>query len=308
MSVYSSNTLKRILNKLNKYDDEDIKKVMDYYIKKEEKNVYNKNFTTDTIGYKSDINKSHHDILDLKEIKEINISGTSFWIGFIPKDIKIVYYFEIKNFEIANYGYYFYMNDYNYIYDFAKYIKNKNVKNDFSFLIHAHDFIYNYFFTIYNTVTREQLHHLIYDKPTNEHNITDFKGNNSAQCSEYAAMLQNILSVFGYETVYIHGELDEGEEKNVNHAFNLAVMDNNYSIVDIAIPTNCYDHNNRIKRRYPYLYEMDNFDENDLENFLSGETDVYLNDLESHIINNECYSFCKVKKRVYRTDQMIFDD
>ena len=145
-------------------------------------------------------------------------------------------------------------------------------------------------------------------KPTNEHSITDFKGKNSAQCSEYAAMLQNILSVFGYETVYIHGELDEGEEKNVSHAFNLAVMDNTYSIVDIAIPTNCYDHNNRIKRRYPYLYEMDNFDENDLENFLSGETDVYLNDLESHIINNECYSFCKVKKRVYRTDQMIFED
>ena len=111
MSTYSSNTLKRILNKLNKYDDEDIKKVMDYYIKKEEKNVYNKNFTTDTIGYKSDINKSHHDILDLKEIKETNISGTSFWIGFIPKDIKIVYYFEIKDFEIANYGYYFYMKN-----------------------------------------------------------------------------------------------------------------------------------------------------------------------------------------------------
>ena len=312
MSNYSSYQLENILYKLNNSSDYDIKEIMYYYIYKAMKKTKEINFDTDTIGYKSDINKSIPDICNLN-INEVRIQGTSFWIGFIPKDIKIVYDFEIKDYRIANNGYYFYMNDYNYIYDFAKYIKNKKINNDLSFLILAYDFIFNYFFTIYNTIDRNQLHHLIYNdkgvlfNPTKEHNITDFKGNNAAQCSEYAAMLQNILSVFGYESFYIHGEVDDYKEKNCAHAYNLGIIENEFAIVDISMPINCFNESLKLKRRYPYVFCIDNFDENNLENFLSGDEEIELDDIEAHIINNECYTFALNKKRVYRIDAMDFD-
>ena len=312
MSNFSSDLLENILYKINNSSDYDIKKIMYYYIYKAMKKCKEMNFDTDTIGYKSDINKSIPDIMNLN-IDGIRIQGTSFWIGFIPKDIKIVYDFEIKNFRITNNGYYYYINDYNYIYDFAKYIKNKKINNDLSFLIKVHDFIYDYFFTIYNTIDREQLHQLIYDvngnfyKPNKEHNLTDFKRNNSAKCSEYASMLQNIMSTFGYEIVYMHGEVDDHKEKKVSHAFNLGVIENEYSIIDISMPINCFDENLNIRKRFPYVCCMNKFNENNLERFLIGEEEVELDDLEAHIINKECYSFPMTRKRVYRVDSLEFD-
>ena len=144
MANFSSDSIEKIINKINKYDNSDIKKIMYYYIQKAKNKAQNMNFDLNTIGYESDINRSKPDITNLNTINEIHILGSSFWIGFIPKNLKIVYSFDIKNFEIANHGYYFYMDDYNFIYEFAKYIKGKKINNDLAFLIHSHDFIYNY--------------------------------------------------------------------------------------------------------------------------------------------------------------------
>ena len=315
MSSYSSESLTKILDKLNKYDDAKIKLIIDNYINDARKRVEEMNFDSDTIGYQSEINGCMTNFTDLSEFQEMHILGTPFWLGFIPEDKKIVYCFEIKNCAISNSGYYYYMNDYNYIYEFAKYIKSKNVVNDLSFMVYVYDFIYKYFSTITKPITREQLHHLIYDnnnkfyKPINEHNITDFKGNGSAKCSEYAAMFQNILSVFGYDTIYIHGELDDSEEKHSCHAFNMTVIDDMYSIVDLALPINCIDYNKRMQKRYPYIFCLDDFSEDDLDDFLLGDKELVLDDLEAQIINNQCYTFSKTKKRVYRVDQLhVYDE
>ena len=134
MAKFSSDYLENLLNKINVTDVKNIKKLMNYYIKKVQKKVIDKNFDVDTIGYKSDINRDKFDITNLNEITYTHIMGTSFWLGFIPPNIKIVYSFDIKNYAIANHGHYFYMNDYNYIYEFANYIKNKRINNDTSFL------------------------------------------------------------------------------------------------------------------------------------------------------------------------------
>lgn len=314
MSTYSSELVEKIIKKLNKFDDEERRIILDHYINKAESRVKSMNFDTDTIGYQSEINSVPTNITNLDDIQELHVYGTPFWLGFIPKDIKIVYCFEIKNCAISNSGYYYYMNDYNYIYDFAKYIKNKKIKDDVTFMFYVNDFIYNYFFSIHESLDRDQLHHLIYDtnykffEPTKEHNITDFKGTGAAKCSEYAAMFQNILSVFGYDTIYIHGELDDETEKHSCHAYNITVVDDEYSIVDLALPINCIDYAKKIQRRYPYIYSLDGFTEDNLDSFLLGDNELVLDDLEAQIINNQLFTFGKTRKRVYRVDQMHFDN
>lgn len=314
MSEITSNTLLKILDKNNNCDDKEIRKIMHYYINKVRNKSYFMNFDVDTIGYKSDINREYEYIKDLNEIKELKVSGTSFWNGFIPKDIKIVYYFEIKKFLIANYGYYYYIDNYDYIYDFLKYIKGKKISNDFSFIVTVYEFLRKYFLTINKYLSREQIHHLIYNSnnifypPIKEHSITDFKNNGAAECSEFAALFQNILSVFGYESIYIHGEVDDFEKKNSSHAYNLSIANNEFTLVDTSMPIVCYNHDERTKIPYPFVYTMNNFNEKGLEDFLLGNKEIELEDLEAHIINKHCYTFCKTKKRVYRVDQMTFDD
>ena len=315
MASYSSDLVEKILDKLNKLDDKERKVIVDYYIDKAKERVESMNFDSDTIGYQSEINGYMQNFTNLDEYQEMHILGTPFWLGFIPNDKKIVYCFEIKNCAISNSGYYYYIDDYNYLYEFAKYIKNKRIVNDLTFMVNVHEFIYKYFNTLNEPITREQLHHLIYNvndmfyEPFKEHNITDFKGNGSAKCSEYAAMFQNILSVFGYDTVYIHGELDDDEEKHSCHAFNMTVIDDEYSLVDISMPIACYNYSNKAKKRYPYIYCLDGFSEDDLDEFLLGEKELVVDDLEAQIMNDQCYTFCKTKKRVYRVDQLhMFDE
>ena len=317
MSNFSSYRIERMLKLIKtslvpeKYNDAYIKKIIDHYINKAQKESQDMNFNGDTIGFESDINKSFQEITDLNEVCELTISNNPIWFGFIPKDKKIVYSFEIVNNISTNSGYYYYMNDYSYLYEFAKYIKDKEISDDVNFISHVHNFIHKYFSSFSRSIDRERLHHLIYDtngkfhKPVKEHNISDFKGNGSAMCSEYSALVQNILSVFGYQTAYIHGEIDNDTEKNCCHAYNLAVIDNSYTIIDSSIPMNCYDVNNN-KSKFPFVFCMYDFDENNLEQFLSGDVEIELDDLDAYTINNNYYTFSNNKKRVYRAEYDFF--
>ena len=319
MSNYSSPRLEKMLrtlclpNKFSINDNAYIKLIINHYIKKALKDSNYMNELTDTIGFHSEINKVFPIITDLNDDVELTISNQSLWFGFIPKDIKIVYFFEIINNTCANQGYYYYLNDYNYLYDFANYIKNKKIINDISFLAYVHKFVYKYFSTFNKYIDRESLHHLILDsnekfyKPIKEHNITDFKNRGAAMCSEYSALVQNILSVFGYQTTYIHGEIDKDNEKQCCHAFNLAVIDNMYSIIDSSIPIECFDiHNN--SKTFPFIFCLNDFDDDDLEDFLLGNKELLLEDMDVYEDNNDYYTFGNNKQRVYRTDNTIFDE
>ncbi|MBR0460949.1 hypothetical protein IJI91_03140 [Candidatus Saccharibacteria bacterium] len=65
--------------------------------------------------------------------------------------------------------------------------------------------------------------------------ISIFKGEHAAQCSERSAMAQNILSLFGYETYYINGAASIDGRKE-DHAFN--AIANNFgqkNIMDFSI-------------------------------------------------------------------------
>lgn len=319
MSNYSSDRIEKMMSLLGmakytkKYNDKYIQLVVDHYIKKAIKDSNYMNKETDTIGFDSEINKVFPDITDLNDYVELSVSNQSLWFGFIPKDIKIVYYFEITDNVCSNQGYYYYMNDYNYLYEFANYIKDKEVPDDITFLAHVHKFVHSYFSTFNKTIDREDLHHLIYDangmlyKPIKEHNITDFKHKGAAMCSEFSSLFQNILSLFGYQSTYIHGEVDKDKDKGCCHAFNLAVVDNMYTIIDSSIPVDCYDEHNNLTL-FPFIYCMEDFSEEDLEDFLMGDKELLLEDMEAYKCNNEYYVFGNNKQRVYRTDSTILEE
>ena len=310
MSSYSSDIAPKLLKLLNHTSDMFIKPIINYYIKKSIKSSYDKNCETDTIGFDSDYNNVYPDITELDEIEGIIIPNNHLWYGFIPKNIKIVYSFMLSNYAASNNGYYYYLDNYSYLYEFAKYIKDKKVVGDYSFLFYVYRFINNYYSTLNEPLHRENMHHLIYNtdgifyKPIKEHSITDFKGNGSAMCSEYSAMFQNILSVFGYESIYIHGEYGKSNS-GICHAFNMIIIDDAYTLADLSIPIEYYDFCNSDKRKLPFLISMTDLTDEELDIFLSGESELELDDLEAYLINNEVYTFSKTNKRIYRADADI---
>ncbi len=65
--------------------------------------------------------------------------------------------------------------------------------------------------------------------------ISVFKGEHVALCSERTAMAQNILSLFGYETYYVNGVVDIDGRKE-GHAFNVVVSKSGgKNIVDFSV-------------------------------------------------------------------------
>lgn len=308
MSEFSSPYIGSIIYKLKKSNDNDIPRIMNKYIKKALKFAKEENYNFKTIGCKSEINPVDYR-LNEKNVYETFVEGLSFWVGYIPKDVKIVYSWCFgENLQVSNRGYYYYMNDKEYIYDFAKYIKEKKVKNDMEFLFYLYFYINNYFDTLYKVIDRDDLHKSIlkndkvYYETTSEHNITDFKKNGSAKCSEYAAMVQNILSTFGYNSIYLFGKLVEEED----HAFNIAIVDNKYHLLDFSYAAKCYDVNCNYIKKVPYIYELDGFDNNDLEDMLYTDRALDLCDLEFHMINDKYYSFSTTNNRLYKVRKMNF--
>ena len=198
---------------------------IDKRIKKCEKLAKENNFNVDFLGVNSCINPIN--VYNKEDKEYVYIEGCSFWIGYILNNIKITYSYLIdKNFNLSNQGYYYYINNNDYLYEFKEYIKDKNINSDIDFIYYVYSFIRNYFYSLTNYIDRDNLHKLIiknnntYYNPIKEHSLSDFKNNNSAKCSEYSAILQNILSIYDYETIFLAGTLNKE-----GHAYNIAILD-----------------------------------------------------------------------------------
>ena len=126
------------------------------------------------------------------------------YIGFIPKDVKIVYgtaYHPDYKF-FSNEGCYYYPDDDSYIYDFFKYIKKYQISEDYDILLATFEFIHKKFVCELNRMEREDMHKMIlkpsglYYDAIKEHSIADFYGEGCSLCTEIALYTQNLLSVF----------------------------------------------------------------------------------------------------------------
>ena len=88
--------------------------------------------------------------------------------------------------------------------------------------------------------------------------ISVFKGEQIAQCSERSAMAQNIMSLFGYETYYVMGDVSI-DGQNEGHAYNIvADTKGQKCLVDYSV-TSTIERNGQ-KWDIPTTQKIDDYD------------------------------------------------
>ena len=187
----------------------------------------------EVIGEMVDINPKREILLDSHQADEsdgydINI----FWNKFIPPNVKIV--FGVEYLEGCHNGYYYYMDDFDYLFSFIQGVLGREIYDEIDLISYIHLFLRQYFVDLTEKRNREDYFKLICDsngqyfEPTIPHSISFFKGKSIAQCTEFGAVAQNIMSFFGLETLYIHDNL---------HAYNIVEFggeEKTTSVVDFS--------------------------------------------------------------------------
>ena len=88
--------------------------------------------------------------------------------------------------------------------------------------------------------------------------ISVFKGEQIAQCSERSAMAQNIMSLFGYETYYVMGDVSV-DGKNEGHAYNIvADTKGQKCLVDYSVTSSV--ERNGLSWDIPTMAKIDDYD------------------------------------------------
>ena len=193
---------------------------------------------------------------------------------------------------ISNDGKYYYVDDDSYIYDFCRYIKSKDVIDEYHLFDYILKFIRNYYGIIRNTNVREDMHQMIckedrvYLDPVNMHRLSDFYKKGNAVCTEIALMAENILSIFGFNTYYVVGNIKIGDEKDEFHAYNLIKYiekdskEERNGIIDFASYTDVYDINYNKVGEKPYIVFFDEINKEFLNNLISEKESITYEDYD----------------------------
>ncbi len=198
-------------------------------IRKAEKNVMKINRCRGLIGTKLDINQKEFNLGEVQKDKDE--FGVYNWNGFIPKDTKIVYGVDINpQFDsISHGGFYYYADDYSYIYEFIELMKKYKIYEFDEIIVAINDFIKLMFDDGFERRSKWELDKLFfkndfqYFEPTKEHSIRNYYRKGSAECSELALIANNILSVLGIPVTYCLNE---------DHAFNIVYKLNEHNDYD----------------------------------------------------------------------------
>lgn len=289
-------------------NDEELKELASAAIKccTEEAKKYNKH---DYIGPDLDVNpRDYH-------LGEPNFNGETFfevlpyWDGYIPLGTKVVYggFYDRKLKVSSNKGYYYYVDDDSYVYEFFKYIKEKGteVKDDFDLVWLVHGFEKKLLNKNVNPKSRYEVGKLLYQsddllfRPTKEHSIKDFYHNGSSMCSEISLIAENLLSIFGLNVLYLI---------NKNHAFNVFAYDNKETqkqeiyILDYSSPVNCYDFKFNLLGTSPFIGELENEDCSVVDKMLRDGKKFTFNNYFLQDINGVLYIIRTNEERTYCSD------
>ena len=308
-NVISSERAIEILNKIKNVKEDELKDIIDYYKDIAERIALNYNDEVDFIGFDLDINYNR-DICDLnfrkfKESEHIYQYGCmNYYSGYILNYIKICYSLFVNDFmKCFNKGQYYYINDDSYLEEFIKYIKDRNIESDCELILYVSSFIKKYFHNWNKNIDREKMYNSIlkdnfmFYEPIKEHSIVDFKGKGAAMCSEYSALGQNILSLFGYDIDYIFGSLNNDD---VNHVYNMININNKYYLLDFSKGTILYNYDGRIIKSLPFIAELSNFNSEMYDDFIEGDSFIELDNYETYKFGDYCLEFSTFDKRVYK--------
>ena len=293
-----------LFNYLKNLDEEQIRQMIALKITelKYKSKINSKNF----IGVDCGINPAYT-ILEKPED-----DNKAMWFGFIPNDVKIVYSFtQNSNGYTTNNGGYYYMSD-SIIYEFAIFAKNKEANNYLEFLDLIWEFLDKYFNNLRPPInTRsEMLSPLLrnddwYFEPTIEHNIEIFKGRNNAMCSEFAAVAQNILSIYGYQSMFFVGSV-KVEDTIGPHAFNIAIVENNPLLLDFMIPVSTYDLQGNEIGFSPYMGIIKDFSIEKLITTSKEKEPLSFPEYEFYLLNDKVQYHELDKKRHYALGNLKF--
>lgn len=163
-----------------------------------------------------------------------------------------------------------------YYYEYINYLMKNNVKDIMSALYLVSPFLHEYFGTNKDYTNKnnrsdafdimgnqlgdiQQKHG---DSMFNEYykkwfDISIFKNNSMAECTEYAALTQNLYSFLGANSYYVSGSFSTEKGQNESHAYNLVQLDaNSFFIVDTANPTITYDMEYNIVSSRPRIQKI----------------------------------------------------
>lgn len=176
--------------------------------------------------------------------------------GFIPFDTRIKY----SSMNIEDYS----MNTKDFFYEFASFIKKYNIKSKGQLIYFLEPFI-NTYFGLKGSHNREEIFNDLawnttttdeeYFEALKNNKIGDLKGKNVAECTERAAIANQILSLFGIECYYTMGCFSM-KDKEEGHCFNILKKQNGYAILDYSVPVCIYDSENKLKGFYPFVGEL----------------------------------------------------
>ncbi len=296
---FLSEDTKKVLDIINSFDDTELREFIQN--RTEELSLISKEYyDEDFIGYDLDINRSYDkDYIKQKSIL-YNVGYNPMYYSFIPKDVRIIYGIYSSDDRMYSNGCYFYMNDTNFLFEFCKFIRGKEIERNEEIFFYVEIFMNNYFGVI-DFTTREDLNKLIYKnetelfKPIYEHSIKDFRKKSCEYCTERAAMAQNIISFLDYEIYYITGEVNKSL-----HAYNMFVIDDQFYLLDTSKGSYCYKADSDFRTIVPYIMKLDGFKDEDYKQFIDDEKLIETTDYMSFIINNGYYTLPLNMKRKYK--------
>ena len=307
----------------NAKTDEELRKLVEKKIAKLERKSKKHNPTAESIGYQ---------VTHMPKVYEVKWNGDeptvaflvrAFYNQFVHKDLKMIYglSWNPTTGRATNEGCYYYVDNDDYLYDFCRFIKDKEIVDEYEFFGYVRDFLRAYFGFI-KMKERDGMYHPLVDKygeyfePVLKHSITDFKGQGSALCSEYAVLAQNILRMFDFESYLIVGNVNlNNDTKGDAHAYNLLTFKESdtgelkHAVIDFINSVKVFNYNFEIIGDEPFIGYLDSLDQQFVDKLIKGDLHLHFEEYGYCIIGDTLARITyKDRNRDYFVDKVIRPD
>lgn len=307
------------LEEIKKLNDEELKKVISEKVENLESESLELNPDSNIIGYHLNYNPDDYRITDFDDEITFGFDVSCFNSGYIRKGCRIVYGFCYDNIGIvSNNGCYYDIDTDDYLYEFCKFIKDKEVSDEFDLFDYMLEFIRNYLGLI-KTKDRDDMFKMIwrgyrtYFPPSVEHTFSSFKGQGNGMCTEYSLMAQNILELFDIDSSLIIGKVSEEGEREEFHAFNIISFVDSESgeevefLIDFANCTEVFDINFNTIGYSPYVIDLTNYSDEEIDDFINNGGHISSDDFDYIIFGDNLVLLGYESKRDYYIPDDIID-
>ncbi len=135
----------RFLHEIEKLNENKLRRKISNKIKRLERKSKKNNPHITTIGYQVGFEPVLNDVSWDEDVIEITYQINDFYDDFIPENTRIVYGMMLNPFtgKARHDGKYYYMDDQEYLYDFCKFIQDKEIEDSYDFFGYLKDFLEN---------------------------------------------------------------------------------------------------------------------------------------------------------------------